>query len=230
MSSYSDHWQDDRDENKNETQDETEDLSQRCFPSLHTCLLANVIVPLSLFREGKQSRFFVKGSFHPCYLSCTLNFDRDDVSGEIFSVEIAIPEHQEISLDELMECEAASFSLDPVTRHDWLAYFRREFKLECKYEMWNGSKYLGLVDSIPKKRSRRISANCVYTLSQTNLIDFQTVVLDTQSWGGVVLVFRFVSLIRNTLQYTFNFSTCVFFYLSEKDYQIWNHLVYGFAG
>ena len=57
---------------------EDSSLELRAFPSLHTCLVANVLVVSSLLLEGAKSRFVRRRAFPPVYLACTFNFDRDE--------------------------------------------------------------------------------------------------------------------------------------------------------
>ena len=59
-------------------------------PSLHTCLVANVVALQDVLDRGRASRFVQRGAIPPVYLSCASNFERDNATGELWSVEIAI--------------------------------------------------------------------------------------------------------------------------------------------
>lgn len=58
---------------------QSKEQALRAYPSLHTCLLHNVVVITSLLREGLASKFTkMGGALPPVYLSCAINFERDD--------------------------------------------------------------------------------------------------------------------------------------------------------
>ena len=55
-----------------------------------TCAYAVV----DLLRHLGASRFARRGGVPPVYLSCTCNFERDDVTGELFTYEVLAPRVQ----------------------------------------------------------------------------------------------------------------------------------------
>ena len=165
------------------------EVAQRAFPSLHTCLLANVVAFSDLLRLGSASRFAARGAFPPVYLSCAINFERDDAQA-LCSCEIAILEHQELCAAEAAASAEVRFALDPRDGCDWLAFFKRHFELERAWEVWEGERFLKNVRGPPKAR-RGVTALPVWGLRGCVLGDFEGLVLGGRHSGaGVVLVFR----------------------------------------
>lgn len=162
----------------------------RAFPSTHTCLVANVLAASSLLLEGAASRFLHRGAFPPVYLACTFNFDRDDSSGELFSMEPAIAEHQEAARDEAAAFADVVFSQDPASRHDWLAFFRRTFVLQSRYELWEGGAFLENVATRPALLRRGVECLPVWSLSRTSLAEFEAAARAASAPAGCVAVFR----------------------------------------
>ena len=79
------------------TCDESDEEALRAFPSEHSCFVCNVVAAVDLLQcsvKSNQSRFAARGSVPAVYLSCACNFERDDATGEIFSYEICIMDHQ----------------------------------------------------------------------------------------------------------------------------------------
>jgi hypothetical protein len=89
------------------------------YPS--TCLLANVVAFCSLVCEGQASRFVRLGTLPAVCLSCVCHFDRDDVTGELFSVEFAT--HQEDCITDMRRWNNVCQVLPPATGADWATYF-----------------------------------------------------------------------------------------------------------
>ncbi len=109
------------------------------------------------------------------YLACAINFERDTCTGELWSCEPAISDHQEQCAAEAATHPEVRFALDPITASDWLAFFRREFRVEEKFELWRGDDFLGNVDEKPasgktKKPSMKGVTCCpVYSLQRSSL-------------------------------------------------------------
>lgn len=174
--------------------EQSRETAERCFPSLHTCLLANVVAVCSLLREGAASRFVARRSLPPVYLSCAMNFERD-AAGVLYSAEIAIADHQEGAAAEAAAHAEARFAFDPAAGTDWLTYFRREFVLVRQYELWNGDAFCGNVDAPPVPLPRNVAAFPVYSLRRTTLAGFaqEALLLLRASGGrggGAVVVYR----------------------------------------
>ena len=55
------------------------------YPSVHTCMVCNVVAITDLLRQGSSSRFVTHG-IPPVYLACALDMDRDDVDGTIHTL------------------------------------------------------------------------------------------------------------------------------------------------
>jgi hypothetical protein len=111
----------------------------QAFPSLHTCLVSNVFAFVSALREGSQSRFVKETSIPPVYLSCALNFERDNFTGEIFSVEPVCADQQKEAKAESKRYKEVQLAQDPVFCNDFLSYFKHEFVLERLFEVWSTS-------------------------------------------------------------------------------------------
>ena len=128
------------------------DHALRAYPSEHTCLVANVLTFISALREGSRiSRFVRRASIPPVYLACTLNFERCDESGELFTVEPAAASEQSLCAAEAKSYphEIGALALDPHARHDWAAYFRRELTMTSVWEVWFGDDvFLGNAPSV----------------------------------------------------------------------------------
>jgi len=151
-------------------EEESDEL--RAFPSVHTCLVANVVVPVDLMTHGSISRYARRGAIPAVYLSCAANFDRDDESGEIFSYEVAVAAHQERCAAEAEAHAEVRFCLDPACGPDWLSYFRREFALQRMFEVWQGDRFVQNRASAPAKK-RGVQAYPVYGLVRSSLRDFE---------------------------------------------------------
>jgi murein DD-endopeptidase MepM/ murein hydrolase activator NlpD len=167
----------------------------RAFPSSHTCLVSNVLAFVSVLREGSQSRFFKEASIPPVYLSCALNFERDPVTGELFSVEPVCGDQQIEAKTESKKHKEVQLAHDPIFRSDFLSYFKHEFILEQLFEVWSSSG-----DFLRNERGtkRPLCASGeevidVYSFSRTRLETFES---DIQKLAlgknvfGVSLVFR----------------------------------------
>eukprot|EP00295_Goniomonas_pacifica_P020106 CAMPEP_0175869070 /NCGR_PEP_ID=MMETSP0107_2-20121207/35752_1 /TAXON_ID=195067 ORGANISM="Goniomonas pacifica, Strain CCMP1869" /NCGR_SAMPLE_ID=MMETSP0107_2 /ASSEMBLY_ACC=CAM_ASM_000203 /LENGTH=201 /DNA_ID=CAMNT_0017187051 /DNA_START=40 /DNA_END=646 /DNA_ORIENTATION=- len=118
-----------------------------------------------------------------------MNFDRDDVSGQLFSCEIAIAQHQERCQDERQHYPEVAFSLDPDTDSDWLQFFQREFKLQTMYELWRGDEWLGNVTTRPKPQ-RGVQALPIYSLCPSCVDGFAAEVSSLQPAAGCLVIFR----------------------------------------
>jgi hypothetical protein len=123
-------------------EDEADEAALLAYPSLHTCLTANVVALVDLLEHGRASRFARRGAIPPVYLSCAVNFERDDVTGELWSVEIVIADHQDLCRQEAAAFPAVNEALDPEAQSDWLAYFSREFTLRRGFELWRGEQFV----------------------------------------------------------------------------------------
>jgi hypothetical protein len=123
-------------------EDEADEAALLAYPSLHTCLVANVVALVDLLEHGRASRFARWGGIPPVYLSCAVNFERDDVTGELWSVEIGIADHQDLCRQEAAAFPAVREALDPEAQSDWLAYFGREFTLRRGFELWHGEQFV----------------------------------------------------------------------------------------
>jgi murein DD-endopeptidase MepM/ murein hydrolase activator NlpD len=145
------------------------DAAERCYPSLHTCLLANVLAPVALLVDGDARRF--GAAFPPLYLSCQLNFERCDASGELFSCEVAQVAHQEGIAEELRGGAGAlvARALDPAHGSDWQAYFCAKFGLARAWEVWSGEVFEGNVPARPRALRRGQAAYAVRTLARSSL-------------------------------------------------------------
>ena len=199
-------------------EEQSRETAERCFPSLHTCLLANVLAPCSLLREGPASRFCERGSLPPVYLSCAMNFERDE-RGVLASAEVAIREHQAGAAEDATRHGEARFALDPAAGADWLGYaaryayafsaravnrhmqtairpvptrryFLREFRLVRLHELWQGEQFLRNVDALPAPLPRGVSAYPVYSLRRSTLARFADDARASGSGGGCVVVYR----------------------------------------
>ena len=160
--------------------EQSQATAERCFPSLHTCLVANVLAPVALLVDGLQQssssssasssaptpRF--TGAFPPLYLSCTLNFDRDDASGELFSCEVALREHQEGAASELATVPAVRQVLDPRHLQDWQGFFRAKYAMTQAWEVWKGEEFQGN-SSVQPGRRKGYAAYPVYSLARSTL-------------------------------------------------------------
>ena len=165
--------------------------AERCYPSLHTCLLANVLAPVSLLVDGSAARF--AGAFPPLYLSCQLNFERDESSGELFSCELAPHAHQEGAGEELATVPAVRGVLDPQHLTDWQGFFRDKFVLQEAWEVWRGSAFVENVASRPARLGKGCSTCPVYTLTRCTLDALPSAAggaVVGGRGGGAVCVFR----------------------------------------
>ena len=104
--------------------------------------MANVVGLVDVLEHGRTSRFARHGGIPAVYLSCAVNFERDGATGELWSAEIAIADHQDLCRREAAAFPAVSAALDPEARSDWLAYFRREFTLRREFELWHGGQFV----------------------------------------------------------------------------------------
>lgn len=170
----------------------------RAFPSIHTCLVSNVVAPIDVLAWGEASRFVQRASIPAVYLSCAANFDRDDTTGEIFSYEVAIAAHQERCAAEAESHAEVRFSLDAACGSDWLTFFRREFELQTLYEVWRGDTFVHNCAKRPSKRSG-VQAYPIYSLSRSTMDGFAadsrarlkcTAGSPRLGRGGCVVVFR----------------------------------------
>lgn len=187
------------------------------YPSTHTCLVANVLAAMSLLLEGRTSRFVARGAFPPVYLACSFNFDRDDrqgrgvlqtdapltrrrsspshaafpccSTGELFSMEPAISEHQEAARTEAAAFAEVSWA-HGATGSDWLAFFRTTFALDERFELWEGGAFLENVAKRPKRLRQRVECLPVWSLYKTSIESFGAAACATGAPAGVVAVFR----------------------------------------
>jgi murein DD-endopeptidase MepM/ murein hydrolase activator NlpD len=180
---------------KDEAQLQEEDVDQalRAYPSEHTCLVCNVVALESMLKEGRESRFVCRGSIPPCYLSCACNFDRDTDTGEIFSYEIAICEHQERCQEEAKQESEVSFCLDPKWRCDWLGYFKQKLSLRKEHEVYFGDAFVrNQAGARPLGKDEE--ALPVHTLRRTSLVSFEadakTSKVGSLGRAGCVVAFR----------------------------------------
>lgn len=98
------------------------------------------------------------------------------IPGEIFSVEIAIAEHQERCQEEEAMYPEVRFALDPSHGTDWLGYFREMFALDQLYEVWRGDEYL--YNTMLPPEDPKLSVCPVYTLRRSSLSRFEHDALD----------------------------------------------------
>jgi murein DD-endopeptidase MepM/ murein hydrolase activator NlpD len=189
-----------------EEEDETKSLplssqsvktALRAYPSLHTCLVSNVLAFVSLLREGSQSRFVKETSIPPVYLSCALNFERDPLSGELFSVEPVCVDQQIESMREYKRHKEVRLALDPVFRNDFLAYFKHEFVLEALYEVWTkDGAFIRNERGIhrPLCLSNNEEIVDIFSFFRSNVNDIsshiRSATLEKKSVFGISLVFR----------------------------------------
>ena len=165
--------------------------AERCYPSLHTCLLANVLAPVSLLVDNSLARF--GGAFPPLYLSCQLNFERCEESGELFSCELAPHAHQEGAAEELANVPAVRGVLDPQHLTDWQGFFRDKLVLAEAWEVWRGSAFVENVAARPAKLGKGCTTCPVYTLTRSTLDALPSAAAAAVAGGrggGVVCVFR----------------------------------------
>jgi hypothetical protein len=154
-------------------EEESEEEALRAYPSAHTCLVCNVIALESLLREAADSRFLIRGSIPPCYLSCACNFERDSATGEVFTYEVAISDHQERCREEAALEPEVSFCLDPRWQSDWLGYFRDKLSLSRVHEIYSGEEFLrNQLSARPLRKGEE--AYPVHTLRRTSLGSFES--------------------------------------------------------
>jgi hypothetical protein len=123
------------------------------------------------------------------YLSCALNFDRDSETGELFSVEPSPLRNQTTSKAEARKFPAVAFALDPETKSDWLAFFKRDFQLEKFFELYCGDEFLGNFSTAPMgKKGQDVQE--VWSFRRTSLDGFKAAAFASDARAGVVLVFR----------------------------------------
>jgi hypothetical protein len=163
---------------------------ERAFPSLHTCLLANVVAFSDLLLLGGASRFAARGSFPPVYLSCAINFERDEAPlHTLLSCEIAILEHQDQCAAEATEHAEVRFALDPHDGCNWLAFFKRRFNLERKWEVWQGDTFVENMRVKPKL-TKGFTVLPVFGLRGCALGAFAGLAVSVERGAGVVVVYR----------------------------------------
>lgn len=175
------------------SEEETDEEALQAYPSTHTCLVCNVVAITDLIRSGAASRFALRGSIPAVYLSCACNFDRDEDTGEIFSYEIAMKDHQERCEEEAQQYPEVRFCLDPKAGVDWQSFFRRQYCLQTVYEVWKGDDFVRNAPQ-PPHPSAGLEAFPVYTLYRTTFQDFQREIqakaAGSLGRGGCVVVFR----------------------------------------
>jgi len=134
-------------------------------------MAANVLAPCALLvEEGGAARF--PAPFPPVYLSMQLNFERDGDTGELFSCEVAIREHQEGIREEMARHPVqVKAVLDPRFEDDWLAFFRARFALEKAWEVWKGAAFVGNAAKEPPRR-KGYSAFPVFSLRRSTVAEF----------------------------------------------------------
>ena len=167
--------------------------AERCYPSLHTCLLANVLAPVALLVDGSAARF--PAAFPPLYLSCQLNFERCEESGELFSCEVAQAAHQEGIAEELQGSAGALVAgvLDPAHGSDWQGFFRAKFRLARAWEVWSGEVFEGNRAARPAALRRGQAAYAVHTLLRSSLggvAEEARGAAGARGGGGALCVFR----------------------------------------
>ena len=167
---------------------QSEETATRTLPSIHTCIVNNLLLLFSLLLQGILSRFVGK-KVPPVYLSLDLNFLRDEESGEIFTVE---PTHdqKESEAEARAHPKTVGFALDPEFQSNWISFFCQHFLLVPKWEVWLGDKFKRNEDTQPTRVKARYSVNQVWTLHRCMLSNFENAVRATKARAGVVLVFR----------------------------------------
>ena len=169
--------------------EQSEAVALRTFPSMHTCLVCNVVAFASLLTDGAESRFASRGSIPPVYLSCAFNFDRDDETGELFSVEPSPLRAQGACKKDARCLPAVAAALDPALQSNWLEYFKRDFLLERAFEVYNGVEFKGNFIELPTLAAGE-DAREVWSFKRTSLGGFKKDVLASGARAGVVIVFR----------------------------------------
>jgi hypothetical protein len=171
-------------------EDQCLEVVERPYPSLHTCLAANVVAAVSLLTEGIHSRFVRMGALPPVYLACAINFERDPESGELHSCEPAIGDHQEQSREEAARFAPVRQCLHPTHGSDWLAFFRAHFHLRQCYELWHGEDFVGNVEQRPPRLARGEACFPVYSLHRTTVEGFEGAARCSGARAGCVVAFR----------------------------------------
>jgi hypothetical protein len=137
-----------------------------------------------------------------------MNFERDDASGELFSAELAIAEHQEASAQEAEQHAEVAAALDPAARHDWLAFFSRECLLQPAYELWQGETFLRNEPALPSRLPRGVCALPVFSLLRCSFGGFEAAAAASGSWGGAAVVFRLGSAAEQPFGMWFSWLRC----------------------
>lgn len=150
----------------------------------------------SMLSQGGESRFIARGRIPPVYLSCACNFDRDTETGEIFSYEICIREHQERCQDEAAHEPQVAFCLDPCWGADWLGYFDAKFRLRKEFEIYQGDLFIRN-QATTKGIKKGEEAYPVSMLERTTIESFESdaraVSAGSLGHGGCVVAFRYES-------------------------------------
>ena len=175
------------------------------FPSLHTCFICNVVAVASVLRGGTGSRFVKQGGIPPVYFACGLNMVRDDETGEVFTVEIAIESQQELCLEEARAYPEVLVALDPEHKHDWLGFFQREYRLKAIYEVWRDGSFIRVQDTktahargpdkIPTRpKGKKVDVCQCFTLHRSSWHTLDRDLLSTErgasGHAGCICIFR----------------------------------------
>jgi hypothetical protein len=179
--------------------EQSEAQALRAFPSLHSCLACNVLAFLSLLREGAASRFWALRAIPPVYLSLALNFEREEASGELLTVEpLAKGQQREArrearAFPQVREALGAELAAGGC---DWLRFLQRELELEPLWEVWRGDDWrenirgaAGAAEAPPELAAGE-SAVRIFSLRRTTLGGFAAAARASGSRAGVALAFR----------------------------------------
>lgn len=170
---------------------QTEKQAERAFPSLHSCFVANIVCIVSLLVEGDSSRFFIRGSIPPVYLSCAFNYDTDlsEETTRVYTYEPVIGDHQELCRQESIRYPEVQTCLDPKYQCDWLSYFDHYFELKTIYSVWKGKKFLSTEYQKPLLVSNGLSLCAGLSLLSCTVDTFHNTVAPLAR-AGCVVVFR----------------------------------------
>jgi hypothetical protein len=179
--------------------EQSEAQALRAFPSLHSCLACNVLAFLSLLREGAASRFWALRAIPPVYLSLALNFEREEASGELLTVEpLAKGQQREArrearAFPQVREALGAELAAGGC---DWLRLLQRELELEPLWEVWRGDDWrenirgaAGAAEA-PPALAAGDSAVRIFSLRRTTLGGFAAAARASGGRAGVALAFR----------------------------------------
>ena len=173
---------------------QSEDEVLAPYPSLHTCLVCNLLSVVSILIDGKRSRFIQKGFIPAVYLSCAMNYEIDYLPNStptLFSYEPLTLDHQGTCQQEALEYSEVQFALDPIFQSDWFSYFVHYFDMKDLFNLWKGNKFISSLPQYPKQMERGMSVTRNVTFHKSGISTFP---MDLQTLNGnqmgCVVIFR----------------------------------------